>query len=85
TGGIALLRPLAVRGLIAADHPVTVNAVSGYTGGGKSMIETYEVTHTAPAFELYGLTLEHKHVPELQAYSRLARRPIFVPSVGNFP
>jgi N-acetyl-gamma-glutamyl-phosphate reductase len=84
TGGIALLRPLVDAGLLPADHPVTVNAVSGYSGGGKSMIESYEVAKTAPAFELYGLGLEHKHLSELQRYSRLTRKPIFVPSVGNF-
>ena len=83
TGGIALLRPLIDAGLIPADHPITVNAVSGYTGGGKSMIEAYE-TGKAPLFEIYGLGLEHKHVPELQLYSQLERRPIFVPSVGNY-
>ncbi len=83
TGGIALLRPLVDAGLMAADFPVSVNAVSGYSGGGKSMIETYEAG-TAPAFVLYGLSLEHKHVPELQRYSALTRRPIFVPSVGHF-
>ncbi|MBV8440527.1 MAG: N-acetyl-gamma-glutamyl-phosphate reductase, partial [Hyphomicrobiales bacterium] len=55
----------------------------GYSGGGKSMIETYE-TGRAPAFELYGLGLEHKHMPEIHLYSGLATRPIFVPSVGNF-
>ena len=84
TGAIALLRPLIDAGLVPADFPVTVNAVSGYSGGGKSMIESYEVTKTAPAFELYALGLEHKHVPELMAYTGLTRRPIFVPSVGNF-
>lgn len=83
TGAIALLRPLVDAGLMAADHPVTVNAVSGYSGGGKSMIESYD-SGKAPLFELYGLGLEHKHVPELQAYARLTRRPIFVPSVGNY-
>lgn len=83
TGAIALLRPLVDAGLMAQDHPVTVNAVSGYSGGGKSMIEDFE-TGVAPAFELYGLGLRHKHLPELQAYARLTRRPIFVPSVGNF-
>jgi N-acetyl-gamma-glutamyl-phosphate reductase len=83
TGGIALIRPLVDAGIIPADYPVTVNAVSGYSGGGRSMIEAYEAG-TAPSFELYGLGLEHKHVPELQKYSRLTRRPIFVPSVGNF-
>ena len=60
-----------------------INAVSGYSGGGRTMIEAYE-RGTAPAFELYGLGLAHKHVPELMRYARLARRPIFVPSVGNF-
>jgi N-acetyl-gamma-glutamyl-phosphate reductase len=84
TGAIALIRPLVDAGIVPADYPITVNAVSGYSGGGKPMIEAYEVTKTAPAFELYGLGLEHKHVPELMAYARLERRPIFVPSVGNF-
>lgn len=83
TGAIALVRPLVEAGLMAADHPVTVNAVSGFSGGGKSMIEAY-AAGTAPSFEVYGLGLEHKHVPELQMYSKLTRRPIFVPSVGNF-
>lgn len=83
TGAIALIRPLVDAGLLPADFPVTVNAVSGYSGGGKSMIEAYE-SGNAPVFELYGLGLEHKHVPELQRYGALTRRPIFVPSVGNF-
>lgn len=83
TGGIALLRPLVDAGLIPAAYPISVNAVSGYSGGGKSMIEAYE-KGDAPNFELYGLGLEHKHVAELQKYSGLTSRPIFVPSVGNF-
>jgi N-acetyl-gamma-glutamyl-phosphate reductase len=83
TGAIALIRPLVDAGLIPADHPISVNAVSGYSGGGRSMIEAYEAG-TAPAFELYGLGFEHKHVPELQKYTGLTRRPIFIPSVGNF-
>lgn len=83
TGGIALIRPLVDAGLLPADHPVTVNAVSGYSGGGRSMIEAYEAG-AAPAFELYGLNLEHKHLAELQLHAGLTRRPIFVPSVGNF-
>jgi N-acetyl-gamma-glutamyl-phosphate reductase len=83
TGAIALLRPLVDAAVLPADYPVTVNAVSGYSGGGKSMIANFE-GGTAPAFELYGLGFEHKHLPELQLYSRLTRRPIFVPSVGNF-
>jgi N-acetyl-gamma-glutamyl-phosphate reductase len=83
TGAIALLRPLVDAKLLPADYPVTVNAVSGYSGGGKSMIANFE-DGSAPAFELYGLGFEHKHLPEMQLYSRLTRRPIFVPSVGNF-
>jgi N-acetyl-gamma-glutamyl-phosphate reductase len=83
TGAIALIRPLVDAGIVPADHPLTVNAVSGYSGGGRSMIEAYEAG-TAPPFELYALGLEHKHVPELMRYARLTRRPIFVPSVGNF-
>lgn len=83
TGGIALLRPLVDAGIIPADHPITVNAVSGYTGGGKTMIAEFDEGTAAPFF-LYGLGLEHKHVPEMQRYSGLTRRPIFVPSVGNF-
>ncbi len=83
TGAIALLHPLIAAGLVSANQPVSINAVSGYSGGGHSMIEAYQAG-TVPAFELYGLGLEHKHVPELMAYSGLKRRPIFVPSVGNF-
>lgn len=83
TGAIALLRPLVDAGLMAPDFPVTINAVSGYSGGGKAMIAEYEA-RTAPDFELYGLGLEHKHMAEIQAYSRLDRRAIFVPSVGDF-
>jgi N-acetyl-gamma-glutamyl-phosphate reductase len=83
TGGIALLRPLVDAGIVPKDYPVTINAVSGYSGGGKSMIESFDAG-TAPAFELYGLGFEHKHLPETQLYSGLSRRPIFVPSVGDF-
>jgi N-acetyl-gamma-glutamyl-phosphate reductase len=83
TAAIALLRPLVEAGLLPADYPVTINAVSGYSGGGRSMIETHAAGR-APAFELYGLGFEHKHLPELQEFSKLTRRPIFVPSVGNY-
>jgi len=83
TGAVALLRPLVDAGLVPADYPITINAVSGYSGGGKSMIDRFE-GDTAPAFELYGLGFEHKHLPETQLYSNLARRPIFIPSVGDF-
>jgi N-acetyl-gamma-glutamyl-phosphate reductase len=83
TGAIALVRPLVAAGLMPADYPLTVNAVSGYSGGGRAMIEAYQ-SGAAPAFELYALGLEHKHVPELQAHAGLTRRPLFVPSVGTF-
>jgi N-acetyl-gamma-glutamyl-phosphate reductase len=83
TGAIALLRPLVDAGLIAPDQPLSINAVSGYSGGGRAMIEAYEAG-TAPSFELYGLGFEHKHVPEIVKYSHLSVRPLFVPSVGNF-
>jgi len=83
TGAILLLRPLVEAGLLPPDHPVSVNAVSGYSGGGNAMIAEYEARR-APDFELYGLALEHKHVAELQLHAGLTRRPIFVPSVGDF-
>lgn len=83
TGAVALIRPLVDAGIIPPDYPITINAVSGYSGGGKSMIEAY-AAGSAPSFELYGLALEHKHVPETQKYAGLTRRPIFVPSVGNY-
>ena len=83
TGAIALLHPLVAAGLIPADQPLTINAVSGYSGGGKSMIGDYEAG-AAPLFQLYALELEHKHVPEIQLHAGLRIRPIFVPSVGNF-
>jgi N-acetyl-gamma-glutamyl-phosphate reductase len=83
TGAIALLRPLVEAGVVAKDMAVSIGSVSGYSGGGKSMIEAYE-TGKAPAFELYALSHEHKHLPEIQLYSGLTTRPIFAPSVGNF-
>jgi N-acetyl-gamma-glutamyl-phosphate reductase len=83
TGSVALLRPLVDAGLVPVDYPVTINAVSGYSGGGKSMIADFE-GGTAPSFELYGLGFEHKHLPETQLYAGLTRRPIFVPSVGDY-
>jgi len=84
TGGIALLRPLVDAGLLPPSYPVVMSGYSGYSGGGRQMIEAYEVTHTAPPLEIYGLSLYHKHVPELQLYSGLTRRPIFVASVANY-
>ena len=89
TGAIALIRPLRQAGILPENYPVTVNAVSGYTGGGKQMIAQMEdptnPDHiTSPNF-LYGLTLKHKHVPEMKTHGLLDRAPIFSPSVGRFP
>lgn len=88
TGAIALIRPLVQAGILPADYPVTVNAVSGYTGGGKQLIARMEneeaADHIAAPHFLYGLTLTHKHVPELQLHGLLSRTPIFSPSVGRF-
>jgi N-acetyl-gamma-glutamyl-phosphate reductase len=83
TGAIALLTPLVAAGLLAADAPVSINAISGYSGGGKAMIAEHE-RDGGPAFELYALGLKHKHVPEIMACTGLTRRPLFVPSVGHF-
>jgi N-acetyl-gamma-glutamyl-phosphate reductase len=83
TGAVGLLRPLVQAGLVPPDYPITINAVSGYSGGGRSMIEAHD-RDGGPAFELYALGLEHKHVPEIERFAGLSRRPIFVPSVGHF-
>jgi N-acetyl-gamma-glutamyl-phosphate reductase len=88
TGAIALVRPLVDAGLLPADYPVSVNAVSGYSGGGKSLIARMEDPRHEKAFTgahfAYGLTLAHKHVPEMTVHGGLARAPIFAPSVGRF-
>ncbi len=83
TGAIALIRPLIDAGLLAPDYPLCLPAVSGYSGGGRSMIEAYE-QGAAPAFELCWNSITHKHIPEIMACTGLTRRPLFVPSVGNF-
>jgi len=84
-GPIATLRPLVTAGLLPADFPITVNGISGYSGGGRPMIEDYVAKgEDASEFLPYGLTLQHKHVPELRAYARLSHDPIMQPAVGNF-
>ncbi|MGB3415925.1 MAG: N-acetyl-gamma-glutamyl-phosphate reductase [Mesorhizobium sp.] len=84
-GPIATLRPLVEAGLLPADYPVTINGVTGYSGGGRPMIEDYVAKgEDAPEFFPYGLTLHHKHVPEIKAYGRLSHDPIMQPAVGNF-
>lgn len=84
-GAIATLRPLVEAGLIPADYPVTVHGISGYTGGGKSMIADYEgAGEDANEYMPYGLTFKHKHLPELKTYAKLDSLPLFTPVVGNF-
>ena len=83
TGAIALLRPLVESGMLPACHPVVLPSVSGYSGGGRAMIESYEKGE-APLFEAYALGLAHKHLPEIMRYTGLQRRPLFLPAVGNF-
>jgi N-acetyl-gamma-glutamyl-phosphate reductase len=88
TGFVALVRPLIEAGLVPADWPLTVHGVSGYSGGGKGMIAEFEDAaadhHTDVPFRLYGLGLAHKHLPEMQAYAHLTRRPLFSPAVGRY-
>ena len=83
TGAIALIRPLVDVGFITPDFALSLPAVSGYSGGGRQMIEAYQAGQ-APLHELYGLGLAHKHLPEIMKYTGLTRRPVFIPSVGNF-
>lgn len=86
TGALALLRPLVDAGLLPRDHPVTVHAVSGYSGRGRSGLEAHEgaATTGAPPFQVYGLGLNHKHVPEIQHHAGLAHAPVFVPAYGHY-
>jgi N-acetyl-gamma-glutamyl-phosphate reductase len=86
TGFLALVRPLRERGLLPADFPATVHAVSGYSGGGKKLIESYEQPQGAPpqAYGDYGLTLKHKHVDEMRTHGLLDHSPLFAPAVARF-
>lgn len=88
TGFIGLVRPLVAAGLIPADFPLTVNAISGYSGGGKGLIAEFE-DHAPPAgtddaFRAYGYTLAHKHLGEMQIHTGIAHPPVFAPSVGRY-
>ncbi|MBS0342884.1 MAG: N-acetyl-gamma-glutamyl-phosphate reductase, partial [Proteobacteria bacterium] len=83
SGAIALVRPLVDAGIVPADYPLSLPSVSGYSGGGRTMIEAYE-SGAAPAYETYALGLKHKHIPEIMKYTGLTTRPVFIPSVGNF-
>ena len=87
TGFIGLVRPLVRAGLLPSSFPVTVNAISGYSGGGKGLIAEFEAAPpegTADAFRSYGLSLAHKHLPEMQIHGGLDHAPVFAPSVGRF-
>lgn len=85
---VSILAPLVASGLVPADWPVTINAISGYSGGGRSMIASFEdpdsPSYTKEVFRVYGLNLAHKHVPEIKKWSGLETRPLFVPSVGRY-
>jgi N-acetyl-gamma-glutamyl-phosphate reductase len=87
-GAVSMIYPLVTTGILPAEQPVTINAVSGYSGGGKKLIAAFEDPESPDAtesnFYLYGLDLEHKHVPEIEKHSGLTSRPLFVPSVGRF-
>ena len=88
TGFIALARPLVGAGLVPRDWPVTVNAVSGYSGGGKAMIAEFEdakaPNHTDVPFRIYAMAQKHKHAPEMREHAGLSHAPLFAPSVGRY-
>jgi len=86
TGAIALLLPLVKAGLVPADHPLAIHAVSGYSGGGRAQVDAHEAAGASHAatFQVYGLELAHKHVPEIQEHAGLAQRPFFLPAYGSF-
>lgn len=86
TGAIGLLRPLLQAGLIPGNYPISIHAVSGYSGRGRAGVDQYEGPEAAnaPSYQIYGLELAHKHTPEIQTHAQLAQRPIFVPSIGAF-
>ena len=88
TGSIALLRPLTEAGVLPRSHPVTINGVSGYSGGGRSMITEFEKpddpTYTKVPYRIYALDLQHKHLPEIQKYGGIDHPPLFAPSVGRY-
>ncbi|KQP37120.1 N-acetyl-gamma-glutamyl-phosphate reductase [Pseudorhodoferax sp. Leaf274] len=86
TGAVALLRPLVDAGLLPADHPLAIHAVSGYSGRGRAGLDDHEgaAAATAAPFQVYGLGLQHKHVPEIQQHAGLAHAPVFVPAYGHY-
>ena len=87
TGAIGLLRPLGQAGLLPADTPLNIHAISGYSGGGRAQVQAFETAtegHRPPALQVYGLGLQHKHTPEIQQHAGLSTRPAFVPAYGAF-
>ncbi len=88
TGALALLHPLVKAGLLPPEYPIVIQGFSGYSGGGRQMIESYEAPQAgspkAPPLDIYGLSLKHKHLPEIHRYSGLSRRPIFLPAVAAY-
>ncbi len=85
---VALIHPLVAKGLLPADHSAAINAISGYSGGGRKLIESFENPETpepiTASFRVYALGLDHKHVPEIRVHGGLGSRPLFVPSYGRF-
>jgi N-acetyl-gamma-glutamyl-phosphate reductase len=84
TAAVALLRPLTDAGLLPADHPLVIHAVSGYSGQGRAGAEAHEAGAQAHSLRLYGLGLAHKHVPEIERHAGLTAPPIFVPAYGSY-
>jgi N-acetyl-gamma-glutamyl-phosphate reductase len=88
TGFLALVRPLVRAGIVPADFPVSVSGVSGYSGGGKSMIAEFEdrdaLGYTNSVSRIYGLSLKHKHLPEMMQHAGLSHPPLFEPGLGRF-
>lgn len=88
TASVALIRPLVDAGVIASNASLSIHGVSGYSGGGRKMIEEFEdsgsPSYTEVPFRMYGLSLQHKHVPEIEKHAGLTRRPIFSPAVGRY-
>lgn len=83
-GFIATVRPLIEARILAPDTPLTVNGISGYTGGGRKMVDAYEADADPSPYLPYGLGFRHKHLPEMQTYTLLPAAPLFQPVVGNY-
>ena len=84
TAAIALLRPLTDAGLLPADYPLVIQAVSGYSGQGRAGVQAHEAGPDVHSLTVYGLALAHKHVPEIEAHAGLAARPLFLPAYGSY-